>query len=842
MKIRSNGSVGVLTVCALASIAGPVGGQTCQTGFTAGFPNTDGLNNEVRSVAIYDSGSGPQLYAAGPFTAAGTTPHWGVARWTGSAWGGVGNGLGGGYAGVPQAYVLAALTLGSQHALYIGGRFEDPGRNIARWNGQGWSSLGVGLNDIVRAITVYDGGSGPALYAAGHFYMSVASQETRGIARWDGGSWQPLGSGLTLAGATWQPNVGHGYAMAVLDLGDGPKLYVAGRFTSAGGVPASNIARWDGQQWSAIGATGSGVYGVNSQIMKLGLFDHGFGPQMTIGGRFSLTPAGAVRPRVARWTGSAWVQVGSDLSGDPAHTVNSFVSVPGPAGPSLHVGGIFTGAGWLSQVNYAARLGSPDWVGMEGGMSDYIWSLAAHTTGTATSLYAGGKFGFAGGTVAKRVARWDGSEWHGFETQKGLTGPAYAACVYDDGSGEKIYVGGDFFGAGDHVCNGIAAWNGEAWEGVGSGVQQQSGSSGQVTSLAVFDSGSGPALYAGGLFSVAGGGPCFNIARWDGAFWSSPGGNGPNDAARALAVFDDGGGPALYVGGAFGASAGIPTPGIVRFDGTGWSGVGPASLGVTVNALAVFDDGEGPALYAGGQFLQLGGAATPSIARWNGSTWTSFGGVTISLASTFPGVVNALTVHDDGSGPALYAGGKFGAAGGVGVHGNVARFRDSVWSAVGSVASVAPTAPVQTLASAHHGSGEVLYVGGQFISTYGGQTATSLVRWDGASWSPVGQGVSAPAPLPGPGLVKALIAHGPSLFIAGSFGAAGGVRSDHVAEWRSCSCYADCNGSGAMTVADFGCFQTKFVAADPWADCNADSALSIADFGCFQTKFVAGCP
>ncbi len=43
-------------------------------------------------------------------------------------------------------------------------------------------------------------------------------------------------------------------------------------------------------------------------------------------------------------------------------------------------------------------------------------------------------------------------------------------------------------------------------------------------------------------------------------------------------------------------------------------------------------------------------------------------------------------------------------------------------------------------------------------------------------------------------------------------------------------------------MSDFGCFQTRFVASDPYADCNTDAALTVADFGCFQTKFVAGCP
>jgi hypothetical protein len=56
------------------------------------------------------------------------------------------------------------------------------------------------------------------------------------------------------------------------------------------------------------------------------------------------------------------------------------------------------------------------------------------------------------------------------------------------------------------------------------------------------------------------------------------------------------------------------------------------------------------------------------------------------------------------------------------------------------------------------------------------------------------------------------------------------------------ACYPDCTLDGALTVPDFGCFQTAFVAGNPYADCTADGTLSVADFGCFQTVFVAGCP
>jgi hypothetical protein len=55
-------------------------------------------------------------------------------------------------------------------------------------------------------------------------------------------------------------------------------------------------------------------------------------------------------------------------------------------------------------------------------------------------------------------------------------------------------------------------------------------------------------------------------------------------------------------------------------------------------------------------------------------------------------------------------------------------------------------------------------------------------------------------------------------------------------------CYPDCNGDGALTVADFGCFQTLFVSGSCYADCNGDGVRTVADFGCFQTKFVTGCP
>ncbi len=56
------------------------------------------------------------------------------------------------------------------------------------------------------------------------------------------------------------------------------------------------------------------------------------------------------------------------------------------------------------------------------------------------------------------------------------------------------------------------------------------------------------------------------------------------------------------------------------------------------------------------------------------------------------------------------------------------------------------------------------------------------------------------------------------------------------------TCYADCNDSHSLTIADFGCFQAAFGAGGSYADCNQSGTLTIADFSCFQQAFSSGCP
>jgi hypothetical protein len=93
---------------------------------------------------------------------------------------------------------------------------------------------------------------------------------------------------------------------------------------------------------------------------------------------------------------------------------------------------------------------------------------------------------------------------------------------------------------------------------------------------------------------------------------------GLDGEARALAAFDDGTGTALYVGGNFSSAGGIPVNNLAKWDGASWSSVG-LGLNFGVDSLLAYDDGSGPALYVGGNFSYMGGVDADGIVRWNGS-------------------------------------------------------------------------------------------------------------------------------------------------------------------------------------------------------------------------------
>lgn len=156
--------------------------------------------------------------------------------------------------------------------------------------------------------------------------------------------------------------------------------------------------------------------------------------------------------------------------------------------------------------------------------------------------------------------------------------------------------------------------------------------------------------------------------------------------------------------------------------------------GDRVQALTVGDLGSGPRLFAGGDFFQAGGVPADHVASWDGTAWAPLG-----LGTSHS--VSALGMHDDGTGAALYAGGVFYSAGGSSAAA-VARWDGTSWSPLGSGLGGGLVGPyAEAFASADLGSGPTLFVAGQF-GTAGGVFAWNAAAWDGAAWSGLGNGLS----------------------------------------------------------------------------------------------------
>lgn len=731
-------------------------GADCNPTWLPTFGGSLGLDNVVRTMAVFDDGrgAGPALYLGGDFAVAGGIPVNHIARWDGRQW----SSVAGGADGSVEGLVVFDDQLGGGPALYACGSFGTIGgvvaNKIARWNGVSWSPLGTGVDyNIISDMAVFDDGSGPELVAGG-FFTSIDGVQANSIARWNGRSWSALGSGLVsnVHGAT-----GSVFSLASFDDGNGPALYVGGIFIRAGGFPAQNMARWDGSAWTPIP-------GMNGPVGAMTVLDDrsGAGPRLYAGGAFN-TAGGVFTGNVVRWNGSAWSGLGGGLNAS-VYVLSSFDDGSGPA---LIAGGEFYVADGPNPGYGIARWNGSEWTSLAGGLNNPANAIVSMEDGRGgNTLFVGGMFWQAGtldqsggaGISAPHIARWDGSTWS--TLGKGLDGGISALAVFDDGrgGGPALYAGGYFSGDGVSTLAHIGRWDGAAWIPLGTGID------GPVRSLTTFDDGTGSALYAGGNFSVAGGTPVNNIARWDGSTWSALG-SGLDSYVFALTTFDDrtGSGPALYAGGWFSADGAgeFSLNHIARWDGSAWTDVGGGVGGhpsgppdsrsgpiYGVSALTTFDNGTGPALYVGGVIAYAGQVPVQHVARWDGATWSGIGWTGSE--------VYAMTPFDAGlgRGAQLMVAGNFA--------GGIAGWDGVSWSFLGG----GTNGTINSLVSfnAGFGSGPELFVGGWF-DTAGGVAANHIARWDGSAWSAMGEGLSgAPNALcmfdDGSGIGPALIAGG----------------------------------------------------------------------------------
>jgi hypothetical protein len=493
-------------------------------------------------------------------------------------------------------------------------------------------------------------------------------------------------------------------SLAVFDDGSGPNLYATAAFGTSS-ITRNVIERWDGSSWKAVGPAIDSVW-----LGAMGVFRDADGPALFI----AETEHPTETRDLLRWDGKHLSRMHVDDVGEPL-------------------------------------------------------ALLSFGSGPDAALYVAGGMSRIGGVAVGNIARWNGATWSALDASAGTGGPdgeVDALAIFDDGSGPALYAAGAFVtSAGGVEASAVARWNGSAWTSV-PGLSPYD----HVTALIAFDDGSGPALYAGGT----------EVWRWNGKQWSQVGQPmfGNPFAVDAFAVYDDGHGPALYAGGRMDLGFPSPIAQVAKWDGASWIPIAGSGFFYPppVTCLAVFDGGEGPELFAGADILSVPqGDAFATIAKWNGTTWSSVG-------SQLLGEVHAMTTFDDGAGPALYAGGSLLGTAPFNSVDTVARWNGAHWSAVTTIVSDTIHDDVMSLAVFDDGSGPALFAGGLFLRSQTGLAAGNFAKWAGVDWFSASAGVNMPVHA----LLAGDIGAGPQLFVGGEFTTAGRNASTHVAAYDGC--------------------------------------------------------
>ena len=208
-------------------------------------------------------------------------------------------------------------------------------------------------------------------------------------------------------------------------------LYVGGEFTEVNGVKATNIARWNGQSWSALGK------GLDGSCNALAVDRKG---HLYAGGTFRRAgDRSAIK--IARWDGSNWFALGKGLEG-PQGQEKACYAICFDAAGNLYAGGLFERAGEVA-ANSVAKWDGSKWSNLGEGLIDGESRGLCHalTFKSDSILIAGGFFNKAGQIEAANIARWNGSEWSTIANGAIKGGGCHTLASLNNGD---LFVGGDF--------------------------------------------------------------------------------------------------------------------------------------------------------------------------------------------------------------------------------------------------------------------------------------------------------------------------------------------------------------------------------------------------------------
>ena len=340
---------------------------------------------------------------------------------------------------------------------------------------QTWSSVGTGLDGAGQSLAVHQGD----LYVGGSSFTMAGGVPADNLAKWNGSSWSAVGTNASPGGTIWSMASYNG------------ELYVGGEFYMAV-ANAYYIAHFNGSSWSGVGPgywNGGVDHGPNAgvKIMAVNPFDN----KLYLGGDFDLCGGvGGYTLGIASWNGTLWNHVGQQFGS--YYGVQNWVSYSGIAvynndiyasdPPMFNAGGIAVNG--LARLNVTTdQFSDPNSAQITGGMGvDHVFSangvLYASTGASQPTSY---------------FYRWNGSAWTNMAPVSGGLNSEVMAVAYYNGD---LFVGGSFTSIGGVAANNIAKWSSSSgWSAVGSGAENY------VTALTVYNGD----LYVTGGFTSAGG-------------------------------------------------------------------------------------------------------------------------------------------------------------------------------------------------------------------------------------------------------------------------------------------------------------------------------------------------
>lgn len=322
----------------------------------------------------------------------------------------------GAYNGV---YVLYADT--TNNLLYASGDFRttasDTIKGIAKWNGTTWDSLGSGLNSSPTAIAFYNG----ELYAGGGFTQAGTISASH-IARWNGVNWDSLPSN----------NIDN-YVFALYEYNS--ELYVSGMFSYVGTTTSRSIAKWNGSSWSTVGSPPWTL--VIAESMKE------YAGELYVGGFFD-----AASMHILKWNGNNWFDVNPSVNIEQLSSGYSPIQVMEVFQNKLYIAGDF----FLPYKNIVSW-DDTNYISVGGGVDGVIFDMTIFKG----ELYVVGGFNTAGGVTARNIAKWDGIKWCGLGST--FNGVIKSIQVFNN----ELYIGGTFTSIDGALINGVAKWIGGSY-------------------------------------------------------------------------------------------------------------------------------------------------------------------------------------------------------------------------------------------------------------------------------------------------------------------------------------------------------------------------------------------